>query len=357
MIMRALRTQVKWIMISVVVVFVLSILFMYGGGRRGSRSGENGDYPVAEINGMTLMRSQLYQSMVNLVEQSGKKDVSPQDIVLFRKQVVNDIAVGDELKKEVKNRKIKISEEEVDASFRQLEDQFPTKEAFMEYMTQMGISESKLKEQIREDLARRALILQAEEGVVVAPEELQEAYDSLKDLVFTRPQVMYVRVADFGSRDQTAREAVEQMEDGVGWNAMIATFLEELQDFTSGDETAPFAANRVPPVLWEAVSDTAENQIIGPVELTSQDFFVLQKVTEEPEQVLSFDEVSGDIREMVMAQKKQNARNQFFETLLGRANIEILDESLFAAPAEETLASSDLSEGKSEEKTEEKASE
>ncbi len=337
MIMRTLRTQVKWIMISVVVVFVLSILFMYGGGSRGGKP-ESGDYPVAEINSMTLMRSQLYRSMVNLAEQSGRKDISPQDIVNFRIQVVNDLAVGDELKKEVKNRKIKVSEEDVNASYQELEDQFPTRESFMEYMKQMGITESKLKEQIREDLSRRALIQQAEEGVVVTPEELQEGYDALKDMVFSRPHVIYVRVADFGSKDHTAQEAVEQMQDGVSWNAMIATYLEDLRDFTSGDETIPFAENRVPPVLWDAMAEMGDARVAGPVELTSQDFYVLEKVSEELPRVLPLEEVSGDIQEMVLAQKKQNARNQFFETLLKRAKIKILDESLFTAPPVESEA-------------------
>jgi len=344
-IMRALRTQVKWIMISVVVIFVISILFMYGGGGRSGGQKDNGDYPVAEINGMTLMRSQLYQSMVNLAEQSGKRDISPQDIVLFRKQVVNDIAVGDELKKEVKNRKIKVSDEEVDSAFKGLEDQFPTKEAFMEYMTQMGISESKLKEQIREDLSRRALVQQAEDGVTATSEELQETYDSLKEIVFTRPHVIYVRVADFGSLDHVAQEAVEQMEDGVTWNTMVATFLDEIRDFTSGDESVPFAENRVPPMLWDAVAST-DAEVAGPVEVTSQDFYVLQKVSEETPRVLSFDEVSSDIREMVVAQKKQTARTQFFETLLKRAKIKILDPSLFEVSPAESASSPDVAEEK-----------
>ncbi len=362
MIMRTLRTQVKWIMISVVVVFVLSILFMYGGGNRGGKP-ESGDYPVAEINGMTLMRSQLYRSMVSLAEQSGRKDISPQDIVNFRRQVVNDLAVGDELKKEVKNRKIKVAEEDVDKAYQGLEDQFPTRESFVEYMKQMGISESKLKEQIREDLSRRALIQQAEEGVTATTEELQEGYDALKDVVFTRPHVIYVRVADFASRDHAAREAVEQMEDGVSWSAMIATHLDEVRDFTSGDETVPFAENRVPPVLWDAVVQIGEARAAGPVEVTSQDFYVLEKVSEELPRVLSFDEVSGDIQEMVVAQKRQNARNQFFETLLKRAKIKILDESLFTAPPVEAEGASpseeepQIEEAAEEAATEEAASE
>jgi len=342
-IMRTLRTQVKWIMISVVVVFVVSILFMYGGGSRGGKS-ESEDYPVAEINGMTLMRSQLYRSMVSLAEQSGRKDISAQDIVNFRIQVINDLAVGDELKKEVKNRKIKVSEEDVNASYQGLEDQFPTRESFMEYMKQMGITESKLKEQIREDLSRRALIQQAEEGVAATPEELQEAYDALKDMVFSRPHVIYVRVADFASRDHVAQEAVEQMQDGVSWNAMIATYLDDLRDFTSGDESIPFAENRVPPVLWDAMAGIGDARVAGPVELTSEDFYVLEKVSEELPQVLPLDEVSGDIQEMVLAQKKQNARNQFFDTLLKRAKIKILDESLFVAPPVEADVDSQVGE-------------
>ncbi len=334
MIMRTLRTQVKWIMITVVVVFVLSILFMYGGRGRGGRQGKE-DYPVAEINGMTLMRSQLYRSMVNLAEQSGKKDISPRDVVLYRVQVVNNVAIGEELKKEIKNRKIKISDEDVDKAYKEMEDRFPTRESFMESMERSGTTEKKLKKQIKEDLSRQALLQQAGAGEVATKEDLEKTYNSLKDVLFARPETIYVRAAHFRNHKNSAQEALEQLQDGVAWGAMVATYGDDMDDHTSGDATIPFTQNQVPPMLWTVLSEVEDGASAGPVEVTSQDFYVLQRIRTEKAHTLSLEEVSDDLEEMVLVQKQQRAQQEFLNTLLSRAKIKILDSSLFEIPSED----------------------
>ncbi len=94
LLMRTLRSQVRWIMIAIVVLFVLSIFGMYGfSSPRGNSSGGE-DYAVAEIDGKTVMRSVLEQQLRNYVERANVRDITSADIPGLYQAALENIALA-----------------------------------------------------------------------------------------------------------------------------------------------------------------------------------------------------------------------------------------------------------------------
>lgn len=321
-------------MISVIVVFVVTTFWGYGSysSRSGGARTPGQDYAVAEIDGRTVMRSQLDQGVLELAERSSStKDIKEAEVVALRRSVLDNIAIAGQFEKELTRSHIEVSDEEVTNAVKEVENQFPTKEAYQEYLEQSGATEKQIRAQLREDLARRKLLENATAGVALSGDEDIKTYDALKALIFTRRPSVGVQMASFLSLDR-ADAALARMRGGESWDVVLGDFSGDLRERTSGDETISFSESEVPPEIWASVASADDGALLGPVSLESQDHYILRRVFSAPGGVLSFDAVSADVREMVLSQKRRSAQESFLQELRGRADVKILDEALFTVP-------------------------
>ena len=136
MVMRKLRTQMRWIMLAIVVAFLLSTFLMYEGRgtRRGPRQSSNGameDYEVAQVNGRPLMRSELEQRLRNYLENYGQHGMASVDMPALYKSLLDQYAFELQLAQEVRDRGIQVTDAEAEQAMKDYADQaFPTREAF-----------------------------------------------------------------------------------------------------------------------------------------------------------------------------------------------------------------------------------
>ena len=97
MVIQKLRTQMRWIILAIVVAFLLSTFLMYEGRRtrRGPRPSSNGameDYEVAQVNGRPLMRSELEQRLRNYLENYGQRGTASLDMPALYKSLLDQYA-------------------------------------------------------------------------------------------------------------------------------------------------------------------------------------------------------------------------------------------------------------------------
>lgn len=335
--MKTLRTQVKGIMISVVVLFVISIFAGYGMYTRsgGSKSGER-DYVVAEINGDKVMRSQLEHGVADLAERSGAKSVTEADVVRLRRQFIDNLAIGQELRKEVAVRNIDVSEAEVDAALKNIQDRFPTIEAYREYIQQQQISEKALRKEISDNIAQQKILATEVSNVVISGDEDVQFYETFKDLFFTRPEMILAHAAHFNSLEK-AQLFSEALLAGASWNDVGRTFSDDLTYPVSEDSTVVLAKGRVPEKLWTTVVSLDDGAVAPPVEI-SDDIYVLGRISGDEGGAVSFENVSADVRELILGEKRREAQNAYFASLRERAKVVLLDAPLFADPATESAS-------------------
>lgn len=333
MIMQALRTRTRAIMIIVVIVFVVSIFGMYiSRGSRSSDQGPEGDFPVASIGGEKIMASQIVTGVRNLAEQSEQSDLSSESIIQMRKNVLNNMAMQSMLQKEAAKQKIKVPESEIDMAVKRIENQFPTKEAFQQYMENRGIKMKELRAQISMQLAQR-MVLDANAGEVeVTDEEAKEFYGQTKDLFFRQPAGFNVMFARFSSQE-AADEARKALLEGTAWDEVLKNYEDKTIDFTLSAEPAFVTAREFTEGSLKPLNDTPMGEISNSLALSDTDVVVLIKEKKLNERVMPFEEVSADVHSMIADQKKQVKQNEYLEALLAQANIQILDQGFFEVQA------------------------
>ncbi len=338
MLMNKLRTQVKWIMAAIVVVFVLSIFLMYGPG--GGRGTGNKDYAVAEVDGRKVMRSQIEAGLAEIAEQAQNTQVTSEDLPLLRRNVLDSIIIEAGLKKEAKNRDIKVTDEELEKVIAQIESQFPTKEAFMQYMEQSGIDEKKMKQDITDRLAQQKVLESVSGGVVVSDDEVAKFYESTKDLFFRRPAGYNVNFASFGTKDQ-AMKARARLSSGAEWDKVLDEVSKDVKNSTPYGKPT-FVAEKDMAGPMKVLMDLPLGKLSPLISATSEDVLLVVKRSRSPERVLSLPEVKDEIQKMLKAQKERELQQKFFQEMKSKTPVKILDPSIF--PADKAAESADKTE-------------
>jgi hypothetical protein len=317
-------------MAAIVVIFVLSIFLMYGpGGGRGSGSK---DYPVAEVDGKKIMRSQIEAGLAQMADQVQDRQITSEDLPLLRQNVLDSMVIEAGLKKEVKNRKIQVSDEEVAKVIEQIEGQFPTKEAFLQYMQQSGISEKKMKQDIADRLAQQKVIESLTADVVISDDEVTKFYDSTKDLFFRRPAGYNVNFASFGKKEP-AQKAREQLLAGGDWDKVLEAVSQDVKNSTPYAKPT-FVSEKDLTGPMKILLDLPLGKLSPLISATSEDVLLVLKRSKSPERVLSLAEVKEEIHKMLKAQKEREIQQKFLLELKDGMQVKILDPSIFPAPKE-----------------------
>lgn len=337
--MQFLRKNVRAIMLIVVVLFVVSCFAGFGGFGGGSGGGENGsgatlkDYAVATINGEKIMRSFLEQQVVMEIQNAGMTgDISEDELPRIREWKLGQLALRSEIDKEVVARKITVSKEEVNEMLKKIEGAFPTKELYLQEMQRLGMDDKKLRAEVEQDMHRMKLFDKVVEPASADESEIRTYYDVLKDFSFRKDEGFNINVAHF-KKQETADAARGELNGGKNWDDVMASLSGDVADFTPYENKifVPSASliNELAFIL-----DAPMGTATAPVEIVSDDFMIVVKRDSQEAGVSTFDEVSGDIRDMVLEQKRQTLQNEFMQELhaLAQKQIEILDPAIFPEP-------------------------
>jgi hypothetical protein len=310
--MRTLRQQMRWIMLSVAILFVLSIFGWYGfDGTRRRSGGENGiqDYAVAEVNGKKIMRSTLEESLRHYVERSNISDVGSDDMPRLRRDTLDGIVVQMQLEEEAKTQGVKPTEADIDKAVAKIADNFPTKEAFQQYLEQTGLRMADLRKNVSEQLSQQKLIETALATVKVTSDDVFSFYDKTRDLFFRQPAGVKLNFARFRSKD-VAQRARTALLPSSAWNGVLASVA---------------SADVLEKNLYEApvfIPDTGFVDKLAslasldvevpslPVGLKDDDFLVLVKRENLSARLLPFEEASKDVIDLMRRQGQQNGKTE-----------------------------------------------
>jgi hypothetical protein len=334
--MKFFRENVRWIMIAVLVLFTLSCFAGYGMYSRGSSSRGGGmqDYPVAEVDGQKVMRSEIEKSMGQIAEQyaqSGQATkVTSADFPALRQMALDNYVVTLEIRNETKSRGLKATDQELDEALKGVEDQFPTKEAFMQYLQRSGVTKEQMKERIAEEIVQKKLFEDVLKPASVDAKEARKFYDSMKDFFYRRPAGYTFNMMAFRSQDQ-AKQARALLQGGEKWDAVVVRFSKNISNATSYDQPV-FVGEKDLADDLSNLKTLPIGKASNPVRITSDDVMVVVKRSAEKERVMSWNEVSGDVTNLLLSQKKKELQNKFFGELRGRAKVKVLDASIFPAP-------------------------
>ena len=335
--LKKLRTQMRFIMIVVVVAFLLSTLLMYEGrSRRTPRVNADGtmsDYEVAQVNGRALMRSELENRLRQYAGSLNQRDLTSRDMPAVYKTVLDQYVLESQMAREVEAQGIRVSDAEADAAMKAQADRyFVTREDFYQYLAQRGIKQDDYKKSLARQMASDALVRNAIGQIVISDDATAEFYDTMKSLLFFSPSGFMVYLANLES-SADAEALREDLVGGKSWTEAI-----------SNDKFANVSANNLTrePIFISGVSFNSVALLpmasldigeVSPVfSLTSGDYTVGVKTEVVSESYRPYDEVSGDIKTLLTQQEERVRLQAFYKSLTDKAQVEIFDTSLFPQP-------------------------
>jgi foldase protein PrsA len=332
-------------MLIVVILFVVSCFAGYGisvGNRDGS-----GDYIVARIDGERVMRSQVEQEVGQMIQSMGlSQGITSEDYPSLRSTVLDQLAIIKGLDREAKERKITVSKEEIESNLSRIEQSFPTREVFMQQLQAAGMDERKLRKGIEEQVLRQKVFDQVTSPASTDEQEKRTFYDTMKSYAFQKPEGFKVNVAHFAT-EESAEKARAAIAGGAQWDGAMTAASGDVLNYSPYNEPILAPLDQLTGEL-EFLKNQAMNTVTKVVKIAEGDFMLVIKRSKETAGTAAYDEVSADIEQMVLGQKRQGLQTNFLQELRSKANVEIVDDSIFSkpditAPSEDDPVSSDVS--------------
>ncbi len=342
--MKFLRTQMKWIMAVIVVAFLLSTFLMYEGRSTRRTPGRNpdgtmSDYEVAQINGRSLMRSELEQRLRNYLSTYSTRSVTSIDMPALYRAVLDQTILESQLAKEVEEKGIRVTDAEADMAMKNEADTYyPTREAFYQRLANSGWKVDDYRKYLARQIAFNKLIRDAIGEVTISEDKATEFYDSMKGLIYSRPEGFNMHMADFNTSDDAEAFRAE-IAGGMSWDVLASSDVKGASNVTKSPVFLPLSALRVGALSVLASLDVGT---VSPVfAVSSGDYAVALKTEHVDASVTPYVEVSDDIRTLLTQQEERSRLTTYESSLRHKANVVINDEELFASPATNTTTESE----------------
>lgn len=325
--MQFMRKNVKAIMLVIVILFVVSCFTMYTGGRGGS-SGANEDYTVAVVNGEDIMRSRIEREMYQWLHANNMGSaISDDELLWVRSAMLDQIAIDSEMKREISARGISVTKEELDAEIKAIENEYPTREIFMQELQRLGMTDRALRELIENQMKVAKVMEQVLAAASADETEKTTFYDTFKSFRYQQPEAFLVDMAHFSTIEK-AKDARKQIDSGKKWDDVMKSMSPDILFSTPQGEPVPIPLADLQDRL-APLADLQMNKTSDPVEVMSNDFMIIIKREKQDARVLDYDEVSDDVEMMLLGQKRQTLQSEFMRELRSRASVQILDDSIF----------------------------
>jgi parvulin-like peptidyl-prolyl isomerase len=179
MIFRTLRNQMKGIVIVIVVAFGLSLLYMGGQGffSKGSR---RANY-VAKVNRQAISLQEFNEACMNNLQfyEMYQGRLSRSDAEEIRFQTLQQMINQKLMLQQVRKNRIKVPKKDIDAEIQRIRDGFPSVDEYKQRLKENKLSEKKLRELLRDNLAIKTL-QEKKSKVEITDDDVKQAYEQVR---------------------------------------------------------------------------------------------------------------------------------------------------------------------------------
>jgi peptidyl-prolyl cis-trans isomerase C len=289
--------------------------------------------PVARINGETIGRAEFERAIHTIEGRAGGPVPAERRDEVFR-GVLDQMVSVKLLAQESAAQKIVVADTDVQARLDQIQKQFPNEQAFTQALAGQQITLDKLKTDIRSDLAVNKLLEQAVGGKIPAVTDADaktfydQNLDKFKQQEAVRASHILIRVAP--DADETAKkkaraEAEDVLKQIKAGGDFAALAREHSQDGSAaqGGDLDFFTRGQMVPAFEQAAFALKPGEVSGIVE-TQFGLHIIKVTDRRPERTVPFTEVSGQIKDYLSQQKREEATKAYIESLKSKGKVEIL---------------------------------
>lgn len=293
-------------------------------------SGCNKDI-AAKVNGEVIKKSevdaqvkQYMDAVQKQSQQTGGKTATPSEKEIHER-VVENLINGALIRQAAAEEGIKVTQKDIDEQIASIRKNFPDQKAFDNALKQSGMTLEQLKEQIRDQLLITRLKEKLTKDIAVTDDEIEDYYKNNK-AQFKESAAVRASHILFGPDDKkTAEKVLKEIKAGSNFGELAKKYSKDPASAAKGGDlgwpTTPYV-----PEFQEACDKLKKGQLSGLVK-TTYGWHIIKVTDSRKSRQKPVDEVREQVRQMLQAQKSQEAFTKLLEDLRKKAQIEIIDKS------------------------------
>ncbi|HEY8418574.1 MAG TPA: SurA N-terminal domain-containing protein [Limnochordales bacterium] len=324
-----LRRQMRWIIIVVVLAFVAGSLYI---GVNFGQQATEAAVPVAEINGQAISYAEFQRNYLNTLQLYTQLFGPVRGTLAeeLRYLTLSNLVDSYLTLEAARAANLKVENSEIDATLSDIKASFPDDAAYRQALTASGLTESRLRDLIREDLMMRKLQEQVRHAEFTDKQVREAMVEVRTRHILIEPAADLEGEAAWEAALAEARALREQLLEGASFEELARAHSADAASAAAGGDVG--WVSRLTPFVEpfkEAALALEPGQISEPVR-TVYGWHLIQ-VTERREPT---DEEFAERREAVLAQLQQAAADEQWSAWISQrrseANLVIHDPQLRA---------------------------
>lgn len=293
------------------------------------------DEPVAKVNGQAITRKEFNVEVERqMTRYKGQNSQLPpgieqrvQESVLRR--MIDDMMIAQKAK-EISST---VSKEELDAKYKEYKDRFRTEQAFQDYLKRSNNSEENMRADLERNLLRDRVVEKLSGNMDVSDDEVKKYYDENVQRFLDKEQVKASRILirlQPNTADKDKKALLKKAKDLRGKAAKSdADFAALAKDNSQGPEASRggdlgwFTRGRMPPEFDNVAFTLQANQVSDVIE-TKMGFEVIKVHEKKAEHQRTLEEVKENIKNSLLARKRNEKRRDVLRDLKTAAKVEQL---------------------------------
>jgi parvulin-like peptidyl-prolyl isomerase len=292
------------------------------------------DLVVARISGRPVSESQVIEAIDEIARQKEMSlDQMRQRNALLFDEAFNSLTTITLLKNQARRQNLPTDDTLVDRQIEQLTDRYASPEAFEKALTEQGLTESELRQSLKESIGMQQLITMiTRDTPQVTDADIEDFYQKNQDK-FLMPE--RVHVAHIMMRTNTAKTGVEKaairelleavrndIESGViTFSEAAARYSHDESNADKGGDLGLFARGETLK-LFEDIAFSTWPGTVSPTFETPVGFHILHVLELHPEGPATLEVAAAAVREFLEQQFQRTATQNYVEKLKQEAVIE-----------------------------------
>jgi peptidyl-prolyl cis-trans isomerase C len=315
------------------IFLILALLLLMAWAAGSQPAGDSAADIAAKVNGVpisTLELNRSFQAQVQVPYSAVQEDPRAKEVL---RQILDNLIDRELLLQQANSLKMAVAPQQVDAQMQQLQQRFPSQEAFEQALTAQNFTLDAVKKDVESQLLRQQLVKkEILDKVNVSARDIQSFYDKNKNKYVEEEQVrarhILIRVpqevtpADDAKLKGKADDALKRANNGEDF-AALAKELSDDGSKENGGDLGFFPRGRMVAAFEEAAFALQPGQT-SEVVRTQFGYHIVKVEERKAGRSLAFDEARGQVKEDLTREQTYERYQQYVAGLRNKAKVEVL---------------------------------